>query len=292
MRPRPPTRLRAIALATLLALPVGSALADHRRETVTLTLESGRRIAAELRLPSNAGDTPVPAVMLFGGLQSADHTLDLLPEVDVPMAMARFDYPYDPPRSFSFPGSLRHLPAARAAIFDTLEGIGALFDALVAHPAIDGERITVVGASLGAPFAVVTAARHDIPGMVAVQGYGNLDTVIAHQLALRFEPRLGLAGVVLADVLSWLITAYARLPSPEDHARQLEPDQRALLVTARDDRIIPEQATNALWTAMTESRATAARRDLEGGHLHSSADAMIERILGETLDWLREEGLL
>lgn len=274
---------RSLAGVLLLALPL-AAQAERRHESITLELEDGPTITAELRIPA-AGDGPYPAVMLFGGLRSAGEVLDLLPESQRPLALASFDYPFEPPRDLDFPGAVRHLPAARRAIFDTLEGIGRLHAALAAHPAIDAERITIVGASLGAPFAVIAAAEHDIPGLVAVQGYGKLATVISHQFRIRWEPEWGRAGALAAQLLGNAIALWARLPEPEAHARRLGHSQHALLITAEEDRIIPEAASEALWEAMQASEAGVTRQALPGGHLHSGADALIRRIYREAVAW-------
>jgi dienelactone hydrolase len=281
---------RSLAGVLLLALSL-AAQAERRHESITLELEEGPTITAELRIPA-AGDGPYPAVMLFGGLRSAGEVLDLLPEGKHPIALASFDYPFEPPRDLDFPGALQHLPAARRAIFDTLDGIGQLHAALAAHPEIDAERITIVGASLGAPFAVIAAANHDIPGMVAVQGYGKLATVISHQFRIRWEPEWGRAGVLAAQLLGHGIALWARLPEPERHARKLTSGQHALLITAEADRIIPETASEALWEAMQASEAKVARQALPGGHLRSGADGLIRRIYQEAIAWKLHAGLL
>lgn len=282
--------LRGGVAALLIALSF-AVQAERRTEQLILTLEDGAELTAELRLPA-AADGPHPAVMLFGGLRSAGEVLDLLPESEQPIALASFDYPFEVPRDLRFPGALRHLPAARRAIFDTLEGIGRLHAALAAHPDIDAERITVVGASLGAPFAVISAAEHRIPGMVAVQGYGKLATVISHQFRIRWEPEWGSAGALAAKLLGHAIALWARLPEPEPHARQLTSGQHGLLIAADADQIIPESASQALWRAMQGSQARVQRRVLPGGHLHSSADALIRRIYNEAIAWKRDEGLI
>ncbi|MCI0749606.1 MAG: hypothetical protein L0Y32_03525, partial [Nevskiales bacterium] len=64
---------------------------------------------------------------------------------------ATFDYPFDAPRKFIFPDSLKLAPELRDAIHGTLDGIGKLHDALKQRPDIDPARITVAGASAGAP---------------------------------------------------------------------------------------------------------------------------------------------
>lgn len=273
-------------LLVMLALPAHGA-----DETLPITLSDGTVLEAQLHLPDR-GHPPYPVVMLFGGLETGSRAVHLLPNFEAPLALASFDYPYTPPRKFRLPGDLRELPKARTAIANTIEGVGALYEALRAHPKVDGERITVVGASLGAPFAIIAAGRHPIPGVVSVQGFGALEDVIAHQFQRAWVDQYGwlgeLAGTVVAKLISW----YADLPSPEAHARQLRADQKALVIVSRDDKRIPRAASDALWQAVEASPAEAERIELEGGHLYTGADAMIQQILRQTLDWKQRSGLL
>jgi len=280
-------RQRALVpLFLLLAAPASAAT-----ETLPITLADGTLLEAQLHLPEK-GTPPYPVVMLFGGLETGSRAVHLLPSFEPAIAFASFDYPYTPPRKFRLPGDLGELPKARTAIANTIEGVGALYDALSAHPMIDRERITVVGASLGAPFAIIAAGQHPIPGVVSVQGFGTLEDVIAHQFHLAWVEDYGwlgrLAGTIVAKMISW----YADLPSPEAHARKLRAEQKALVIVSRDDKRIPRAASDALWQAVESSPAEAERIELEGGHLYTGADALIQRILQHTLQWKQRTGLI
>ena len=108
--------------------------------------------------------------MLFGGFQNAARVLERV-QTDQPLVWATFDYPFTPPRKFRFPSSLKYAPEARAAIHGSFDGVVKLHQALKARGDVDPKRITVVGASAGAPFATVGAARSDIPGGLAPTPY-------------------------------------------------------------------------------------------------------------------------
>lgn len=264
----------------------------HAVETrLPVILEDGTRLEARFVLPEG-GSPPYPAVMLFGGLETGAQAINLLPGFDAHIAFASFDYPYTPPRKFRLWSDLGELPKARKAIGHTIEGVGALYEALAAHPMVDPQRITVVGASLGAPFAVIAAGQHPIPGMVSVQGFGALEDVIAHQFHLAWGEDYGVIGRWAGTLAAKLITWYADLPSPETHANQLRAGQHALVIVSRDDKRIPKAASEALWQAVQESSAQAQRIELEGGHLYTGADALIQRLLRLTLDWKQDVGLL
>lgn len=260
-------------------------------ETLEITLSDGTVLEARLHLPDR-GEAPYPAVMLFGGLETGARAVQLVPQFEPAIAFASFDYPYAPPRKFRLLKDLDELPKARAAIANTIEGVGALYEALIAHPKVDPQRITVVGASLGAPFAIIAAGQRPIPGVVSVQGFGALEDVIAHQFHRAWEDEYGWLGRLAGSVVAQLISWYADLPSPEAHARQLRADQKALVIVSRDDKRIPRKASDALWEAVEGSRAEAERIELEGGHLYTGADALIRRILHHTLEWKQRSGLI
>jgi dienelactone hydrolase len=280
---------RRAALALTLALVAGAAAA--RDETLTLTLDDGRAVEARLRIPDDA-TRPLPALMLFGGFRSAAKVLDKV-RGDQPVVWATFDYPFEPPRKFRFPASLKDAPAARAAIHGAFDGIGKLYQALARHPAVDPARITVVGASAGAPFAIVGAARNPIPGVIVVQGFGDVTAVIENLIARKYRPKYGdwVAGPArwLAEWINW----YCEIPDIAAQARQLRANQKVLLLTASQDDFVPKAATEALWQALEDSPAVHERIDLEGLHLGVGDDsARIADILQRSLKWMERQGLM
>jgi len=279
-------RALLLAVAALLALPAGA-----RDETLTLTLDDGRRLSAMLRLP-DAGAGPWPALMLFGGLRHAAQVLDKI-QAPRPLVWATFDYPFEPPRKFRLPASLAHAPEARAAIHGSFEGIQKLYHALRADPRIDAARITIVGASAGAPFATVGAAREPIPGVILVQGMGDVPLVIGHLIARKYRDKYGDWIGTPAHWLGRWISWYCEIPDIAAQARRLREGQKVLMFTAAQDDFIPAAATEALWEALEDSRAIHERIDLEGLHLGVGDDsARIADILRRAMAWMERQDLL
>lgn len=278
--------LRAGALSLMLAAPAAQGRVIER---VAFTLDSGRVVEAQIRRPADARN-PLPAVMLFGGFRGAAMVLDAVPQ-DLPIASASFDYPFDPPREFVFPGTFAHIPAMARGIDETFEGIVLLTAYLRARHDIDDARISIVGASLGAPFATISAAELALPGLVIVHGFGEIPKVIGHQLQQAAERRgrawLRRPAQGLANLLTWAF----RLPAPEDHATKLAPDQRALMIVAGDDELIPRRATEALWTALQASDARVERIDESGGHLRGVDDPRIADLVRTAMDWMQRNDL-
>jgi hypothetical protein len=280
--------VRALLLAAAALLATA---ADARDETLTLTLDDGRTLAATLRVPDRSAGR-LPALMLFGGFRHAAQVLDKV-QTPQPVIWATFDYPFDPPRKFRFPDSLRHAPAARAAIHGSFEGIQKLYRALLQHPRVDPARITVIGASAGAPFAVVGAAREPIPGVILVQGMGDVPLVIGHLIARKYRPRYGDWVATPAHWLGRWIDWYCEIPDIAAQARQLRASQKVLMFTAAQDDFIPAAATAALWDALEDSHAIHERIDLAGLHLGVGDDsARIADILERSMRWMERHGLL
>lgn len=273
-------------LLVLLALSAGAA--DER---IPLTLDDGRVVEATVRVPGNAPGR-LPALMLFGGFRRAARVLDLV-HTDQPVVWATFDYPFEPPRKFRFPASLKHAPEARAAIHGSFDGVGKLYQALARHPRVDPARITVIGASAGAPFAIVGAARNPIPGVIVVQGFGDVTAVFENLIVRKYRPRYGDWVARPARWLAEWITWYCEIPDIAAQARQLRAGQKVLLFTALQDDFIPKPATEALWQALEDSPAAHERIDLEGLHLGVGDDSeRIADILQRSMKWMERNGLL
>lgn len=284
-----PHRSLLVVTAALVLLGASTAEAAQRRVSVPIQLDSGRVLEAQLRMPADSVG-PQPVVMLFGGFRGAATVLDAVP-ADLPLIAVSFDYPFDPPRRFRFPQSFGDLPALGRGIDETFEGIAKLTTVLRARDDVDASRMTIVGASLGAPFAVIAADQLALPGVVVVHGFGELRRVIAHQLIRKWEPRYGTwtraPAWGLANALAWGFG----LPVPERHAAALHINQRALMIVAEEDELIPRAATEALWIALQDSQAQVERGEHPGPHLQGSDDPRIAELVATALEWMSRVGL-
>ena len=278
-------------LAAIVAAPAGAAPTVD--ETMSLALDDGRVIQATVRRPADDSlPRRLPALMLFGGFQRAAGVLDLV-QTDRPLVWASFDYPLTAPRKFRFPSSLQYAPDARDAIHATFDGVVKLHEALRKRPDVDPARISVVGASAGAPFATVAAARSPIPGVILVQGFADVTRVVQHAFLRKRRDQYGdwieWPALWLAQLLNW----YCEIPDIAAQARQLRASQRVLLFTASEDDYVPREASEALWQALEASRATHERIDITGAHLGVGDDRQrIADILERSMQWMEKQGLL
>lgn len=281
---------RAAVLFMVLAA-VGSATAQARvlaERQIELDVGRDRSLIARVQVP--ASSEPMPAVMLFGGFERGAAALDLV-SPDRPTVMASFDYPLELPEQASFSSVLRALRDARRGIRDSIAGIGALHSALQALPEVDPGRITVIGVSLGAPFAVIAAAEHDIPGLAVIHGFGEVPKVIAHQFVRRWEPERGPWVRPFAHGLARVLSLVAGIPDVEGGASRLRANQQVLMLIAADDELVPASASEALLSALHSSAAETESEVESGRHLTGAGDPRIPDLLRRTERWLVGRGL-
>lgn len=276
----------------LLLVPLAAPL-HAADEQATFSLPSGTQITASLRWPDaeDAGRAPLPAVMLFGGLEGTRQVLEVMP-TDQAAVLASFPYPYLPPRRLDWRGLKPAADDFGQAVADTFAGIEQLTGYLRAHPRVDPTRITIVGASAGAPFAGISAQRLALPGLIVIQGFGDLPTVLGHQAYLAWDGDGGWVRRGLCQLLGWLLVSYLDLPDPAAFARRMQAPQRVLMMTAVDDHRVPAAATEALWDGFTASGAQRRRIDQPGDHLRGLGDARIPQIMRTATDWMRDNDLL
>lgn len=278
------------SLAAALMLFSGAADAQIRAEAqLDLQLDSGRRVMARVILPTDPA-ARLPAVILLGGFERGAAALDLIPP-GYPAVLASFDYPLDLPDSIGLREGLRLLPQVRRAIADTQDTICLLHAALVQREDVDAARISIVGVSLGAPFAVIAAAEQGIPGLAVIHGFGQLPQVIGQQFLWRWD----LEDRVWTRPLAWLLghgLAWAAgLPSVEQHAQRLQAHQRVLMLNAAGDERIPPAATQSLSRALQASAAKVQVETEPGDHLSGETDPRIPLLLQRTDRWRSEQGL-
>lgn len=289
--------LIACAMLTVSGSAWSRALPEpaFRDEILPLSVRAeDQPLVARVRVPREPHAGRLPAVLVFGGFEEASKVLDLF-EPSTPAIVASFDYPFAPPRKLEFPGSLKLLPVARRTVHGTLEGIQALVTALLARPDVDPARVTIVGASLGAPFALIAAGNDArVAGLVLIHGFGD----VARTAQSRLEWTLGRRyPALLARPLSWVIAqgawAYGGLGSPEKAARRLRPSQRVLMLQAAADSFIPVEVSDSLWVALSASSATSRQRlVLPGDHLQPGSGALLREIQGEVDRWMAGANLL
>jgi dienelactone hydrolase len=148
------------------------------------------------------------------------------------------------------------VPASR--LRDSLSDARRLLDWFAARPEVDGDRIGVAGVSLGGIMAATLLGMDErIRAGFFIMAGGGLPEIIHDS----HDPRLesfrdgvqGTAGEVDRESFLEAMRPTTVDLDPLTFAANVEPE-RALIVSARFDRVVPPERTEALWEAMGRPR--------------------------------------
>lgn len=274
-------------LLTAALLPIAAAAGE---EQLALRLASGTQVHVRLVRASDRA-VRLPAIVVLGGLERGSGVVDLIPRT-TDAVLVGFDYPFVPPQRFGWTEALPLARRLEKGILETIETLGRLHALLARRADIDADRLTVVGVSLGAPFAVIGAAEQDWRGVVIIDGFGDLPRTLRHQFVRRWRPRYG----VFAEALAWLAQKAAmRLvdaPEPEDSARRLRPHQVVYMINAEDDEFVPQRSVQALQDALRQSRAQLTFETLPGRHVRARDGQAIAQLYARASEWMGRQGLV
>jgi len=266
----------------------------YREATHSFSLKSGKSLTAIARVyaPKPLESRALPLILIFGGFQNAAQVLDLV-DPGQRVLLATFDYPFEPPREWRFPHSLKFAPQAKQMIHEMIEGIGACIEKLKSIYPITSGQVTVIGGSLGAPFAIYSASRFEsIQGVVVAHGFGKTRLTIQQQFESLWKSKLG----IFASPVSWFLATaawfYVGLPEVEQAARDLKPKQKVLMIEAKEDRSIPLAARESLRSALKQSQASFKWKQVPGDHFRPGDMDQVREVLVEVTSWMKLEGLV
>jgi dienelactone hydrolase len=129
---------------------------------------------------------------------------------------------------------------------------------LVTRPEVDPERIATAGVSLGGILAATTLAQEPLAraGFFVMAGGGLADILSESQDGgvRKFRQR-GIAAQAFHDDadVARVARAFTDPMDPLTWAHRIQPEQ-VLLISARFDRVIPPERTEALWQALGRPR--------------------------------------
>ncbi|MEK6706633.1 MAG: hypothetical protein AABZ06_12685 [Bdellovibrionota bacterium] len=286
----------AFTILGVSAFCAESALSFHR-EKLHFAIPSNKQIEATILVPDKPVKSKFPVMLVFGGFQEAARVLELI-NPPSPVVVGSFDYPFLPPRKFEFPSSLKHAPAVKALMKDTLDGIGEFIRTLKLRDDVDVGRFTIVGASLGAPFAIAAAEKfQDIKGLAIIHGFGDVPGTAMHQFIQAWQSRYGIWSYPVAWALSWGGWLYLNILqseklSPEKVVKTLRPSQKVIFVSARHDSFIPKESTEVLVRELKKSKASVEFFETSGDHLQPGSGKLVSEVLELLSRWALRVGLI
>ncbi len=240
-------------------------------EFIHLRSDSGLEVSFRVIRQLNA-EAPLPVLLILGGHRTGSDAVDLFGQVEQ-RAIVGIDYPYSGPDKVSgvIPVA-RTIPPARRAVLDIVPAVSLVLDWLIEEAWVDQERIVVVGASLGVPFAAAAAARDKrITGVMLIHGAADIRLWLELQVARRIDTRF--LHYPLGTILYWL--AYGPVFDTGKHIAAVAP-RPALIVGARNDERTPAGQAQVLFESAGEPKRL---RYTEGQHIQPNRKTIVDELL-------------
>lgn len=243
-------------------------------QDVVLRATSGLEVEIAIRRPAADEPTPLrrPVFIVLGGAVRGKDAGKLIGDTRGAI-FASIKYPYD--GKLKAKGAievLQQVPAIRRAFYDTPPAVQLALDYLLARPDVDSTRIEMVGASFGAPFATIAAARDTrITRLWLAHGGGDSYALLEHNLK-RDIPNATLRAP-LAHVANVLVSG-PRL-TPEAWIAQVAP-RPVMMLNADQDEQIPRRSVELLFAAAGEPKELVW---LPGKHMQGNRPEVIEQLI-------------
>jgi len=240
-------------------------------ERVLLESDSGLQVSIRtIRGQDVPG--PVPVLLVLGGHRTGSDAVDLFGDVGARVVIG-IDYPYDGPEKVRGIGqTLSTIPVARQALLDTVPAVSLVIDWLEQQSWADPDRIVIVGASLGVPFAAAAAARDErIAGVMLVHGAADNRVWLEAQLERRIDNEI--LQYPLSVLLHW--TAYGPVFDTGRNVAAIAP-RPVVIVGAREDERTPAGQTELLYELAGQPKCL---RWTEGAHIEPGRPRIIAELL-------------
>jgi len=249
--------------------PVDSA--GQLTRLINATSDTGLSVLFRVIRPAEPDDK-LPVLIVLGGHRTGSDAVELFGEVGS-RAVVALDYPYTGPQKLrGFRQVLATLPLARQAFRDTPPAVALVLDWIEEQAWADPEKLVIIGASLGVPFAALVAARDPrIDAAILVHGAADNEAWLEAQVARRNDIRF--LHRPLAILIHWL--AYGPTFDTAANVARISP-RPVIVIGARNDERTPAGQTEALFSAAGEPRVI---RWTEGRHVQPDRQDIIAELL-------------
>jgi hypothetical protein len=240
-------------------------------ESVLLESDSGLSVSIRVIRSDPTGD-PLPVLIVLGGHRTGSNAVDLFGFVGE-RAVVGVDYPYDGPERVKGVGqTLFALGKARRAFLDTVPAVALITDWVSQQAWADRQRIVVIGASLGVPFATKATARDArVRGAMLVHGAADNRLWLEAQVSRRVETAA--LHYPLSVLLHWL--AYGPVLDTGEHIAGIAP-RPVVIIGAREDERTPAGQAERLYELAGEPKRL---RFTAGAHVEPGRVEIIAELL-------------
>jgi fermentation-respiration switch protein FrsA (DUF1100 family) len=248
---RDPTRYFLERRSTLVRVDTTRSARDSlsRDHEVRLTAANGFQVDVAVRQPLEDSDTPRRLFVILGGQRAGRQAALLFPDTRGTI-VAALEYPYGGTENPKGLAVVAEVPAIRRAILDTPPALLLALDYLLSQPAVDRDRVELIGASFGAPFAAIVAGLDTrVSRLWLLHGAADPYQLLRHNLEryVGFAPaRAFVAG--LANVL----IAGPRL-DPARWVARVSP-RPVMMINALEDERIPRPLVQRLYESARDPK--------------------------------------
>lgn len=226
--------------------------------------------------PDGASAVRRPLFLILGGFVRGRAAAALLPDT-LAVVVAALDYPFEGDRRATGLAALAQAPAIRRTLYDTPPAVSLALDYLLARPDVDPARVELVGASFGAPFATIAAARDPRVTRLWLAHAGG-DTFAMIDEGLKREIAFAPARRASAALLN-LLASGPRF-APERWIAQVAP-RPVVMLNAADDERIPRHSVEVLWAAAREPKELVW---LPGAHMQGNRPDVLAAVVAAVLE--------
>lgn len=277
-------RLIVLIAFTLTIATQASADVQFKKEKTQLHIGKNNFLHLNIKRPVNVEVKSIPAVLLFGGFETSDRSIELV-NPDKPIMIVTFAYPFKGPKKVSVLKDYKLIPEIKSALHQTLTGIEQLVEWVKLQPEVNPEDIYLAGVSFGAPLAAMSA-NESIKGLILVHGFIDIESTMAYSLGIRFGKSYGWFGKIFAKILSKWAWWYLDLPSPKEKLKAMKFGQRVLVYTSEGDDLLPKSAAEDIRAAIKKTDVEWEERMMPGYHIRSDETEMIQRLVNEAIAWI------
>ena len=208
--------------------------------------------------------------LIYAGAKTRDKILTLIPERS-DLVLVSVQYPYDSPDGLL--EYLRWPHHIRQAAFRTVAGGMLALSFLRVEEDLDIDRLTIIGVSVGVPFATLHGALDErVPTVVLIHGGGDLPA----QARAVAEPRwLATPASVMAAILFHTF-------EPLRYVDRITP-RKLVMIAARDDKLLPIDTIKILYARAREPKEMIWT---ESGHVRSKDTDLIADIVRQIDQYL------
>jgi dienelactone hydrolase len=253
--------------------------AGTRELHLRLTSSTGQRIALAIRRPvpnaADSGQVRRPLFLILGGHERGKGAGALIGDTRGAI-FASMEYPFEGNHRAKGLEIVAQVPLIRRALYDTPPAVHLVLDYLLARPDVDSTRVELVGASFGAPFATIAAARDArITRLWLAHGGGDTYAMIDRGL----EKEIG--SPVLRRPVSHLANLLASGPrfTPERWIAQVAP-RPVVMLNAEEDEKIPRRSVEILYEAASQPKELVW---LPGNHMQGNRPDVLRRLVDAML---------